>query len=178
MSGQSLAWLNKMSDKPKIIIYSVAVTETFLSDDVNDSELANCSKYRVLQRHRDHHGGGIMMIVSTSSNLPAVTFQQFGGRILRQSVKSSPNTTANLSQLRRTLSALPSMLHILLCGDFNVPSINWDTTSAIGSNSLVSDLCDIPLPVKVYNFKKAELQPLQRYTEHGTLELLLPLRIH
>lgn len=53
------------------------------------------------------------------------------------------NPSADLSQLCRSLSALPSTHHILLCGDFNAPSINWDTTSVIMSNSVASDLCDI-----------------------------------
>lgn len=48
----------------------LAVTETFLSDNVIDSKLVDCSKYRVFRSDRDQHGGRVMVIVH--SNLPAV----------------------------------------------------------------------------------------------------------
>ena len=119
----------------------LAITETFLSDDVNDSELADCSKYRVFRRDRNRHGGGVMVIVR--GNLPAVRRKDLETEceviwielirrnkpILFGVYYRPPNTAANLSQLRCSLSALPSMHHILLCGGFNAPSINWDTTS-------------------------------------------------
>ena len=55
-------------DQPDIL----AVTETFLSNNVNDSELVDCSKYRVFRKDRDRRGGGVMVMVrSNLMNLPA-----------------------------------------------------------------------------------------------------------
>lgn len=46
-------------------------------------------------------------------------------------------------QLRCSLSTLPPTHHIILYGNFNVPHINWDTTTVTRSNNLATDLCDI-----------------------------------
>ena len=93
----------------------VAVTETFLSDDVNNSELVDCSKHRVFRRDRDRHGRGVMVIVN--SNLPAVRREDFETEceiiwieLMRRKMPilfgvfyRPPNTAANLSQLRCSL---------------------------------------------------------------------------
>ena len=47
----------------------LAITETFLSEEILDSEMTNGS-YAVFRRDRDRHGGGVMIMIR--NNIPAI----------------------------------------------------------------------------------------------------------
>ena len=49
----------------------LAVTETFLGEDINDSEFGE--GYSVFRRDRDRHGGGVMLMVR--EDIPAIRRQ-------------------------------------------------------------------------------------------------------
>lgn len=51
---------------------AVAITETFLSDEIQDSEIVN-SDFKIFQRDRNRHGGGVMFIIK--SCIPAIRRQ-------------------------------------------------------------------------------------------------------
>ena len=55
-----------------------------------------------------------------------------------------PSPSVGFLKLRESLAILPPAHHVLLCGDFNVPHIDWNTVSLQASpNSLAQELCDL-----------------------------------
>ena len=58
-----------------------------------------------------------------------------------------------LLQLQNSLSSLPNTLPIVLCGDFNLPNINWSHSSPSPSATL---LCDL---LHDYNLQQVVLEP-------------------
>ena len=58
----------------------------------------------------------------------------------------SPNPPRNsLSQLEYSISSIPSTSTVVLCGDFNLPNINWATMSCTVSSSDGKKLCEVTL---------------------------------
>lgn len=111
--------------------------------NVNLFQLLQCIKYNV------ESSGGVVVIMhsnptsvrrlETDCEIIWIELKWRNKHILFGVYYCPPNTAANLSQLCCSLSALPSTHHILLCDKFNVPYINWDTTSV---NGLASDFCN------------------------------------
>ena len=133
----------------------LALTETFLGEDINDSEFGE--GYSVFRRDRDRHGGGVMLLVR--EDIPAIRRQDlktncevlwlklllipsklFVGVFYNPS-SSNCNT---IHQLQSSLAALPGSLPVVLCGDFNLPNIDWShfNPSPVVHSRENSLLCD------------------------------------
>ena len=135
----------------------IAVTESFLDDEILNSELFH-HDYLVLRRDRNRHGGGVLLAVHTS--IPAIRrydletdcellwaeLTLLSRKMLVGVYYRPPGSSCDsLYELRRSFSSIPGSQPFLVCGDFNAPSINWDTVSPTSSSSISSTLCDLAL---------------------------------
>ena len=115
----------------------VAVTETFLDDTILSSQF--CPKHYIcFRKDRDRHGGGVLILIKSS--IPAVRRSEFeshceiiwiqlstsDGPLLFGVFYRPPNSGISaLSELNTAISSIPGNLRLVLCGDFNVPDIDW-----------------------------------------------------
>ncbi len=143
--------VNKRLDLHALLMSKqIAVTETFCNDDVLDSELSS-SHYSIFRRDRNRHGGGVLLMIR--SNIPAtrrrdlesaceILWTELPKHTLLGVYYRPPNHSTKLSELQQSLTRLPSSHHVILCGDFNIPQIDWTTTSPTTTSQLASELCD------------------------------------
>ena len=134
----------------------VAVTETFLDTSVHDSHVSPPG-YSVFRYDWDRHGGGVMLLVHDSLNafrcldlendcellwveLPAKSSSVLFGVVYRS--PSSP--VSYLEEFRNSLlRAVACDLPVFVCGDFNLPNIDWTTVVPSIVSSHASTFCDI-----------------------------------
>ena len=148
----------------------LAVTETFLSDTIHDGELVGAG-YSVYRRDRDRHGGGVMLIIrdsiaatrrydlETDCELLWVELTSPLLNVLVGVFYNPPGFKDNaLLQLQNSLTSLPSSLPIVLCGDFNLPNINWCHPGPFPSSNCAAAtlMCDL---VNEYNLQQMVLEP-------------------
>ena len=133
----------------------VAVTETFLDDTILNSQF--CPKHFIcFRRDRDRHGGGVLILIKSS--IPAVRRSEFeshceiiwiqlstsDGPLLFGVFYRSPNSdVSTLIELNTAISTIPGGLRLVLCGDFNVPDIDWSMTTPKVQSFVNSTFCDI-----------------------------------
>ena len=167
----------------------IAVTESFLSEDILDSELVGeiggTPLNQIFRKDRNRHGGGVMLLVR--NNIPTTRRYDLESRCELMWIELSLNALKilvgvfynppgsnidALLQLRETLAAVPESSNILLCGDFNLPTINWgpNPPSVSTSNSAANILCDI---VDDFNLSQLVLEPTRL---DNILDLLLTNR--
>ena len=141
-------------DKPDI----VAITETWLSDEIGVAELVN-NDYCVFRRDRNRHGGGVMLLVNNNiqttrridledatTELLWIELSHSKGRTLLGVFYRPPSSDLEyLRNLQNSLSKIPDSHNITLCGDFNVPNVNWNTNVPITPSQVATLLTDITL---------------------------------
>ena len=135
----------------------IAITESHLSPDILDTEIVD-SSYSIFRRDRNRHGGGVMIIVR--NNLPAtrrhdlevdntellwIDISLRNKSIFFGVLYRPPTSTDNLTELAMTLNKVSSSNSVILCGDFNTPYVNWNTTSPTSSCKPSAQLCEIVL---------------------------------
>ena len=77
------------------------------------------------------------------------------------------STPEYLTQLELSLACIPESYTVILCGDFNVPHVNWSMPSPYSPSRVVSVMCDI-----AQDFSLQQLVPEPTRGAH-TLDLLL-----
>ena len=134
----------------------VAVTEIFLDDSIHDSHIVPPG-YVVFRKDRNRHGGGVLLLIRESLNtsLQPDLDDQCELLWVNIPIKSSAILfgvfyhcpQAPLSVLEALCSSVNSAVAqnqpIVLCGDFNLPHINWDTISPSTCTPATSMLCEM-----------------------------------
>jgi len=137
----------------------LAVTETFLDDSIHDSLVVPFG-YVIYRHDRNRHGGGVLILVRSiysvvrrsdlnlhvSSEILWIELVGQKQCPLIFGVLYRPPSASNnvLDQLYGTLCALTSSkCNIVLCGDFNVPNIDWNTMCPSSSSVAATTLCNI-----------------------------------
>ena len=134
----------------------VAITETFLDDSIHDSHIAPPG-YTIFRKDRNRHGGGVLLLIRDSLNASLRPDLDDECEVLWVSIptKSSPLLFgvfyrcphAPLSALEALRSSVCSVVTqnqlVVLCGDFNLPHIDWDTIFPSARTPAASMLCDM-----------------------------------
>ena len=158
----------------------VSVTETFLDQTIPDA-LVVLDGYTVFHRDRNRHSGGLLVLVKTSltsscrrdleSDCEMLWLELLtsGGKVNLVTFYRPPDSSVDsLQQLMTSISfATSSSLPLILCGDFNVPEIDWSLTVPSMSS---------PAAIVLHNFiQDHSLSQLVCYPTHGDhiLDLLL-----
>ena len=134
----------------------VAITETFLDNSVHDIHITPPG-YTVFRKDRSRHDGGVFLFLRKALNgslrpdldndckilwvsIPTKSSSLLFGIFYRWS--SAPLST--LEALRSSVcSAVSPNQSIVLCGDFNLPDIDWSTTSPSVRTPATTMFCDI-----------------------------------
>ena len=144
LNARSIA--NKTLDLQALLISEdldvIAITETFLSEDVLDSKLVDVATYTVCRRDRNRHGGGIMLILKSDISVVRREDLETDCELLwTEIIKDSSSIMLGvfyrppgsgyspLSELHHSLLSIPDTQHIVLCGDFNLPGRQMDLLS-------------------------------------------------
>ena len=133
----------------------IAVMETFLDDSILSSQF--CSKhFTCCHKDRDRHGSGVLILIRSS--IPAVRRSEFESHCeiiwIQLSTSDSPllfavfnrpphSGISTLTELDSAISCIPGNLRLVLCGDFNVPDIDWSLNAPKVQSPINSTLCDI-----------------------------------
>ena len=135
----------------------LAITETFLDDTIHDSSIVPFG-YVIYHRDRNQHGGGVLIMVRNTFSvvnrhdldLPYeilwIELVACSGSPLLFGVVYRPPSADNsvLDQLYCVLNSLTSTrCNIMLCGDFNVPDIDWNTLCPTSSSQSATTLCNL-----------------------------------
>ena len=139
------------ADKPDII----AIIESFLDDVIGDSEISD-SSYCVFRRDRNRHGGGVMLLIKSTICATRRAYLEGDFELLWIEISHSRgvfllgvfyrppvSSSEYLYNLQNSLARIPDSQTIILCGDFNVPDVDWDLNVPTTSSSLAKLLCDI-----------------------------------
>ena len=132
----------------------VAITETFL-----DESILNCqfllTNYVVFRKDRNRHGGGIMILVRSSIPVVRMSELETNCEIVWVKLLTSPSllfgvfyrppgpSLSALDELNSSLSLINGGTPLVLCGDFNVPPIDWSVVSPAVSSPTATHLCSI-----------------------------------
>jgi len=156
----------------------LAVTETFLGDEILDSELVS-SDYTIFRRDRNRHGGGVMVYtkssvsatrrtdIETTCEVLWVELSTRTSKVLLGTFYRPPSSTPEyLTQLELSLACIPESYTVILCEDFNV-HVNWSVPSPYSPSRVASVMCDI-----AQDFSLQQLVPEPTRGAH-TLDLLL-----
>ena len=133
----------------------VAITESFLDNSITDSLIVPPS-YVGFRRDHNRHGGGILVLVR--DNLTAVRrpdlesdcellwlelFTQIGPVLFGTFCRSPNSDVSALNSLNYSLLSTQSKHPIVLCGDFNLPHINWSMISPSVPSPCTSLFCSL-----------------------------------
>ena len=157
----------------------LAVTETFLSAEILDSEITS-GDYNIFRVDRNRRGGGVMVYVKsvipavrrhdleTACELLWVELSSVTSKVLLGVFYRPPDSPADyLSQLEISLAGIPSSQPVVLCGDFNSPGIDWSKTSPSTASKEASLLCDL---IQDYSLQQLVVEPTR---ENNILDLIL-----
>ena len=126
--------------------------ETYLDSSVLDVELVP-PNYVVFWSDRNRHGGGLMVAVIDS--LPAVWrydlekpdiellwIQIFSGStsLLFGVSYRPPSCFDYVYHLASSFHLIPSSTKVCLCGDFNIPEIDWTSSNLLSASKLEHQL--------------------------------------
>ena len=125
----------------------IAITETWLQDNIYNNELL-LTGYDIYRKDHRSKGGGVMLVVKSSikssqlnapDNLEVVTVSVHAHQsYITCAVYTPPSSTFKTSTLTSVHLSLQSMSFL---GDFNAPDINWETFASVTTTT--SDcLCD------------------------------------
>ena len=133
----------------------VAITESFLDSSIPDVHIIP-SGYTVFRRDRNRHGGGIIVLVRNSITAVHRKDLERDCKMLWLELHASrgvvnlvtyyhqPTTiTDSLHSLHSAVAAVCSSSPIIVCGDFNVPDVDWITTSPKVKSLLPQTLCQL-----------------------------------
>ena len=136
-------------------MHILAVSETFLVDNILNSELG-CSSYTIFRRDRDRHGGGVMLLVhniipatrcfdlESDCEILWTELRMQSTSILFGVYYRPPRTDQRyIAQLHHSLACIPESYPIVLCGDFNIAHIDWENICPTSHCTLASVLCDL-----------------------------------
>ena len=156
----------------------VTITETFLSDEISDGELFD-GGYSIFRRERDRHGGGVLIFIKhdlpavrqhdleTDCELIWIELKDATSKILLGTFYRPPSSNSEyLAQLQTSLAKIPCSQPVVLCGDFNVPIIDWSIPSPLVCTQSASVLCDL-----VQEFSQQQLVP-EPTRKANTLDLI------
>ena len=139
--------VNKVLDLQVMINSSdldiVIITETYLDSCILDSEIINTNKYTIFRHDRNRHGGGVMIIVRDGisvinrSDLEVPdcelfwieVFDKYSSFLLGVFYRPPSSGAPPLAKLYDSLLSVPFSKPLVLCGDFNLPLINWPIQS-------------------------------------------------
>jgi hypothetical protein len=168
----------------------VCLTETWLSPDINDSEILPTDQFNIYRRDRDSHGGGVLVAIHSSIpsrhrpdlapsapdhaiELIVVEILQVHQRKMALVLVYNPPNYSNIegaSKLRESLGAIRNSgcEDVCVLGDFNLP--NLDIVTNLPSSTVHS--CDL-----FYNiFQEYSLQHKVKCSTHqygNRLDLIL-----
>nr|VZI03832.1 unnamed protein product [Spirometra erinaceieuropaei] len=130
----------------KLSLGVLAATETRLSGNINDNEVA-LPGYQIYRRDREHRqGGGIVVYVNDglavsdnntkfacSTETISLTLKATGSPCLDVLTVYRPPRTDRIAdtQLLEQLEKFSSRPKIMIMGDFNAPGTNWNTLHAL-----------------------------------------------
>ena len=134
----------------------IVVTETFLDDSVHNSHVTPPG-YSAFHHDRNHHDGGVMLLVCDCLNAFCRLDLETGcelvwaesptrcSSVLFGVVYRPPQSP--LSYLEKLcnsmLCAVNCCVLMFICGDFNLPNIDWATASPSPCTTDASTFCDI-----------------------------------
>ena len=151
--------MNKKLDIQALLVAEyldvLAVTETFLGDEILDSELVG-GDYTIFRRDRNRRGGGVMLYVKNSISAIRRTDLETNCEVLWVELSTGPSkvllgtfyrppssTHEYLTQLEMSLASIPESYTIVLCGDFNLPHLDWAEPSSRPPSRVASAMLDI-----------------------------------
>ncbi|EFO92064.1 hypothetical protein CRE_13098 [Caenorhabditis remanei] len=122
----------------------MALSETKLDNSYPDSLLSFDNRYSVMRRDRDKHGGGVALLIRNNLNFVPISIPDQFKRVelvgvdliirntsARIIVCYHPCHNDDMSLLIEALKyLLSSHTNVFLCGDFNMPHVNWESLSA------------------------------------------------
>ena len=134
----------------------IAITESFLDSSISNSLIVP-SSYVGHRLDRNRHGGGLFVLVKDSlsvtrrldleSDCELLWLEIFTqtGPILLGTFYRPPNSDPSiLNSLNHSLLSINTDYSIVLCGDFNLPHINWSTvTPSLSSPAAAALLCSL-----------------------------------
>lgn len=138
--------MNKKLDIQALLVEErldvLAVTETFLGDEILDSELLG-GDYTIFRRDRNRHGGGVMLYVKNSISAIRRRDLETNCEVLWVELSTGPRRCywePSTVHLAPCMSISPSLrCHWLpsrnltlfvLCGDLNLPHLDWAEPSS------------------------------------------------
>ena len=132
----------------------LAITETFLSDEILDSEF-QAPSHTVFRKDRNRQGGGVMIFVrntipatrrhdlETDCELLWIELCVKPSPILLGIFYRPPHTDSKyLSYLQHSLASISHSSSVVLCGDFNLAHIDWQKVSPTQTCKLSTEFCD------------------------------------
>ena len=160
------------------------MTETFLGDDILDSELVD-DNYAIFRRDRNRHGRGVMLVVDAS--IPAKRRQDLEtdcellwielsltpANVLVGVFYNPPDSpSSTMTQLNNSLAAINISTPIVICGDFNLPNINWREASPSPTvySTKAHLLCEL---IQEFNLQQLVTEPTRN---SSILDLLITNR--
>lgn len=133
----------------------LVVTETFLDPTIVDAEVCP-QDYMVFCKYCSRHGGGVLLLAKKHLKiLCRDDLNQFCDELLFVEISIVATTvllgafywppSSDFNSLLALNSCLLSISRcpLVLCGDFNVPSIDWHTVSPTVSSSAATVMCDL-----------------------------------
>lgn len=164
--------LNKTEELEGLLLAyepDVAVlTETWLHDNIPDKDVITQS-HEIIRQDRSSRGGGVAIVIKkgtdytlvphhTSTEMVWIRLQTCKHSILIGAVYRPPNSDLG------TLETLYDFLnehkkryaHVILCGDFNLPKINWESLSTSSTCQHSDLLLDIAFS---FNLKQVVVEP-------------------
>ena len=138
----------------------IAITETWLTENIFDSEILP-NQYIIYRNDRQSRGGGVLLAVQTHisskllsspTNLEMLTVElNLSKRIIICVVYFPPNpTVSQIRSLSDHLSEFQQPYNVILLGDFNLPDINWETMC--GNCQASDDFCDMTFELNLIQF--------------------------
>ena len=134
----------------------VAVTETWLNDDVENSVLPMNGEYTIFRKDRENIGGGVALFVRNDISchpLKSPCSEHFEALFVKLVTKLSTIVVAVcykpsvadvhlLPEFERMLCYLDSLNECyIVLGDFNLPDIKWDVPSAPKTHKQENFMC-------------------------------------
>ena len=133
----------------------VAITKTFLDASIPDAHVIP-SSYTIFRRDCDRHGGGVLVLIRDSITAVHHKDLESNREILWLDLHTSQGiinlvtyyrlltaTTASLQSLQSALSAASGSTPVIVCGDFNMPGIDWSTISLTVKSPVSDTLCEL-----------------------------------
>lgn len=157
----------------------VVLTETWLSEDIYDSEFVP-NNYQVFRKDRDRRGGGVAILYKASLQLirlPDVTgVEGIFCKVYADNIKyllgaiyRPPNSPVPvLHHLKEYIQChVKPGDRIIMTGDFNFPNIDWCTFSSQSCNLMENEMLDLAL-----NFDLLQVVNEPTRIQHGSMSIL------